>query len=68
MKIEIINLENKKKKNITIKKNETVESLLEKLKINPVTVIVAVNNNATIKSTLLKNNDKVKIIPVVSGG
>ncbi|MFH1211105.1 MAG: MoaD/ThiS family protein [archaeon] len=46
----------------------TVKELLGKLKINPVTVIVAKNNELVTDDTKLTEKDEVKIISVISGG
>jgi len=49
-------------------KAKTVKEVLQKLKINPVTVIVAKNNELVTDDTTLNDNDEVKIISVISGG
>lgn len=49
-------------------KAKTVKELLKKLGINPVTVIVAKNNNLVSDDAKLDSKDHVKIISVVSGG
>lgn len=46
----------------------TVAGLLEKLKINPVTVIVVKNGCLVTEDEKLSAKDKVKILSVVSGG
>jgi sulfur carrier protein ThiS len=46
----------------------TLKEVYEKLNINPTTVIATKNNELIIESTLLKKEDKIKIIPVISGG
>ncbi len=46
----------------------TVKELLQKLKINPVTVIVAKNNELVTDDAKLTEKDEVKIISVISGG
>ena len=47
---------------------KTVKELLNKLKINSTTVIVSVNDELVTEDYRLNKKDKVKIIPVVSGG
>jgi len=47
---------------------KTVGEMLNKLKINPTTVLVVVNNVLVSEDTQLTNKDDVKIISVVSGG
>jgi sulfur carrier protein len=49
-------------------KAKTVKEVLQKLKINPVTVIVAKNNELVTDDTKLHDNDEIKIISVISGG
>lgn len=46
----------------------TVNELLEKLKINPATVIPVVNGEAVTEDRRLSTKDKVVIMSVVSGG
>ena len=45
-----------------------VRSLLQKLNINPETVIVVKNNELITEEDLVKNKDKLKIMSVISGG
>jgi len=59
--------ENKSKK-IELNQNSSVKDLLGKLKINPVTVIAARDNELITENEKLRDNDNIKIIPVVSGG
>ncbi len=47
---------------------KNVEELLKKLKINSTTVIVSVNDELVTENYKLNKKDKVRIIPVVSGG
>jgi thiamine biosynthesis protein ThiS len=54
-----------KYKNLSVK---TVKELLDKLKINPTTVLVVVNDALVSEETNLNNKDRIKIISVVSGG
>ena len=54
-----------KKSNV---KAKTVKELLEKLKINPVTVIVTKGEEVVVEDSAIKKSDKIKIISVVSGG
>ncbi len=49
-------------------KAKTVKELLSKLKINPITVLVAKNNELVTEDAKLSDKDKVKIISVISGG
>ena len=47
---------------------DNVKELLEKLKINPTTVLITKNNTLVTEKSILSNKDKIKIIPVISGG
>mgnify|MGYP001561687065 CR=1 FL=1 len=46
----------------------SVKELLEALKINPTTVIVARNNELVTEDAKLNMNDNIKILSVISGG
>ena len=46
----------------------SVKDLLSQLKINSTTVIVSKNGELVTEETSLKEDDEVKIIPVISGG
>ena len=45
-----------------------VSALLERLKINPETVVVVKNNKVVTEEENLKNNDNIEILSVISGG
>ncbi len=49
-------------------KAKSVKELLDKLKINPTTVLVSRNNKLVSGDIKVNENDEVKIISVVSGG
>ena len=46
----------------------TVSSLLKKLKINPVAVIVTRKDEVLTQDQHISDNDRVKILSVISGG
>lgn len=46
----------------------TIKELLKQLKINPVTVIVTVNNEVCTEEEKISSKDKIKILSVISGG
>jgi len=46
----------------------SVRELLNKLKLNPGTVIIAKNNEVVIEDELLNSDDDIRIVPVISGG
>lgn len=58
----------KKNKTISMKFKGSVKELLQKLKINPETVLVARNNELVTEDTILNNSDNIKILSVISGG
>ena len=62
-----IDSENKNTK-LKLDKNSSAADLLKKLNINPVTVLVARNNELILEDEKLKNNDNIKILSVISGG
>ncbi len=41
---------------------------LNQMKINPVTVVVSINNNIVLDTVKLDEKDKCRIISVISGG
>ena len=68
MKINVFYDREKKEKTIELAANSLVRDLLEKMKINPVTVIVSRDNNIITEDEKLEDKDKIKIISVISGG
>ncbi len=62
-----IDRENKHVK-LELERNSPVSVLLNKLCINPVTVIVSRNNELILEDESLNNNDNIKILSVISGG
>ncbi|MEK6916269.1 MAG: thiamine biosynthesis protein ThiS [Nanoarchaeota archaeon] len=58
----------KDNRQVTLKFNGNMGSLLNKLKINPETVIVVRENVLLTEDVVLKNSDKIKILSVISGG
>jgi len=63
-----IKLPDGKIRNLNVTKNSTIEDVLKKLKINTETVIVKRNNCITPVEEKIRDNDKIEIINVVSGG
>ena len=47
---------------------DNVQVALKKLNINPTTVIVIKNNELVTLDSKLSSKDKIRIIPVISGG
>ncbi|MBI1934832.1 MoaD/ThiS family protein [Candidatus Woesearchaeota archaeon] len=62
-----IDRENRKVE-VELKGSPKVSDLMKKLKINPVTVIVSRNNELILEDGMLKNNDEIRILSVISGG
>ena len=58
----------KGKRNVELGIDSSVKDLLNSLKINPVTVIVARNNELIPENEKLNDNDEVRILSVISGG
>lgn len=57
----------KEDKTVNIKA-KTIKEVLDKLKINPVTVLTVVNDELVTEDKKLKDEDKVKLLAVISGG
>jgi sulfur carrier protein ThiS len=57
-----------KSDNIELSGNLLVKDLLDKLHINPVTVIVSRNNELILEDEKLNDKDEIKILSVISGG
>ena len=53
---------------IELEDESLVSNILEKFNINPVTVIIAKNDEVVTKEEKLNNNDEIKILSVLSGG
>lgn len=53
---------------VNIKKKAKVIDVLKKLKINPSAVIVVRNNELITEDEIIKNDEKIKVLSVVSGG
>ena len=49
-------------------KAKTVKEVLDKLKINPDTVLTVVNDELVTEDRKLNDKDKVKLLEVISGG
>jgi len=47
---------------------DNIQEALKKLNINPTTVIVTKNNELVTIDSKLSSKDKIRIIPVISGG
>ena len=47
---------------------EDITDLLKQLQINPDTVLISVNDKLVTSKALLKENDQIKLLSVISGG
>lgn len=65
--IVLIEKDNNSTKNINFT-GSSVHDLLRQLEINPETVLVTRNDEVITEDVSLKDNDKVEILSVISGG
>ena len=68
MKLKVFYDRENKEKTIELDNNLSVKDLLNKMNINPVTVIVSKNSNIILEDEKLNDEDDIKIISVISGG
>ncbi len=68
IKVNVFVDRNNLNKILELDNNSIVSDLLKSLNINPVTVIVSRNNELILEEEKLNNNDKIKILSVISGG
>jgi len=68
MQIEVFFDRKKEEKTVEVDNNASVKDLLNKMDINPVTVIVSRDNNIILEDEKIKDKDKIKLISVISGG
>ncbi len=57
-----------REKTIELGADSSVKDLLEKIKVNLVTVIVSRDNNILTEDEKLNDKDKIRLISVISGG
>lgn len=65
MKISVYLERTKESKEIEV---ETFKDIFRKLNLNPETMLIIRDNELITEKTKLKNNDKITIMPVISGG
>ncbi len=68
MKVTVFFDRENKEKTVELERNMIVKDLLAKMNINPVTVIVSRDDNIITEDEQLKENDKIKMFSVISGG
>ena len=57
-----------REKTVELGKNMLVKDLLAKMNINPVTVIVSRGDSIIAEDEQIKENDKINLFSVISGG
>ncbi len=68
MPVKVILLPEKIHKEVKIKNGMKICDLIEKININP-DIVIALKNNLPIPiDSIVRNNDEIKIVRVVSGG
>ena len=68
MKLEVFIEREGKKKTVEIAENSTLKDVLDKLKINPVTVVISKNKEIVSELASVHKKDKIELLSVVSGG
>jgi sulfur carrier protein ThiS len=61
-------IESRDFKKTVILKGKTVKELLRQIKLSPENFVISKNGEIVLEDERLKDNDKVKLFPVVSGG
>ena len=57
-----------KEKTIEVGGNASVKDLLNKMNVNPVTVIVSRDNNVITEDEKVNDKDRIRLFSVISGG
>ena len=68
MQISVFFDKENKEKTIEVGGNASVKDLLNKMNVNPVTVIVSRDNNIITEDEKVNDNDKIRLFSVISGG
>ncbi|MEK6974100.1 MAG: MoaD/ThiS family protein [Nanoarchaeota archaeon] len=68
MKIKVKIQRTKEEKELSLNSKATAKEVLNKLKINPTTVIVTRNREVITENTMLNDKDSLEILSVISGG
>lgn len=68
MKVHVTNFDNKSPVELEVDDNSTAYDILKKLELTPDTMIVLRNDQPIPIDEELNENDKIKIIQVISGG
>ena len=54
--------------NVEIKNKKKIKELLNEMNISISSVIISKNDNVTLEEDFIENEDKIKVLSVVSGG
>ena len=57
-----------KQRKVELKGETDISGLLKKMKVNPETVIVKRRDEILLEDEKIRNNDKIELIKIVSGG
>lgn len=57
-----------KERTIEVSRNASVKDLLNKMNVNPVTVIVSRGNDIITEDEKVNDKDKIRLFSVISGG
>ncbi|MBI2671228.1 MoaD/ThiS family protein [Candidatus Woesearchaeota archaeon] len=68
MKIKVKIQRTNEEKELDINGYITIGELLNKIDVNPTTVIVTRNKEVITEDTTLQNNDQIELLSVISGG
>jgi sulfur carrier protein ThiS len=68
MRVKILFEKEKSHRTVDVRREQTIEFLLKKLKINPQTVIVVKNGEVVTEQDTLQDKDSLKILSVKLGG
>ena len=68
MKLKVFIERENKRVSINVKEGATISDVLRKLKLNPVTVVITMNNEVVTEGRAIQSEGTLKIHSVVSGG
>ena len=68
MKIKVIFEKEKSHRTVEVRREQTIESLLKEMKVNPQTVIVVKNGEVVTEQEILSDGDELKVLSVKLGG
>ena len=68
MKLKVFYYRENREISVDLDTNSSVKDLLEKMNINPVSVIVSRNNELAVEDEKINEKDNIRVISVISGG